>query len=199
MRLNIKQITWLKVLLHLAAFLPLVWIYYAIGHGLLGAASSKELQHFTARMALKLLFATLLVTPIALYAKQPLLIRTRRLLGIWCFVWATLHLTSYAVLELDINNLGLLGEELVKCPYLTLGMFCWLMLFALTVTSTRYAQRKLGKKWQTLHNFVYLILILVPIHFIWSVKILSVQPIVYALIALILLALRYKKFRRWIP
>ncbi|WNJ79988.1 protein-methionine-sulfoxide reductase heme-binding subunit MsrQ [Cedecea neteri] len=197
MRLTVKQITWLKVGLHLAAFLPFVWLFYAASQGLFSADPAKDIQHFTGRMALKLLLATLLVTPLARYAKQPLLIRTRRLLGIWCFVWATLHLTSYSLLELGISNLGLLGQELVSRPYLTLGIICWIILLALAVTSTQRAQRFLGARWQKLHNFVYLVAILAPIHFLWSVKILSPQPLLYALGAIILLALRYKKFRQW--
>lgn len=113
----------------------------------------------------QILLATLLVSPLARYAKQPLLIRTRRLLGLWCFVWATLHLTSYALLELGIHNLALLGSELISRPYLTLGIISWLVLLALTLTSTQFAQRKLGKRWQTLHNVVYLVAILAPIHY----------------------------------
>ncbi|EPJ5579539.1 TPA: protein-methionine-sulfoxide reductase heme-binding subunit MsrQ [Citrobacter freundii] len=197
MRLNAKQITWLKVALHLAGLLPFLWLFWAINSGGLSADPVKDIQHFTGRMALKFLLAALLVTPLARYAKQPLLIRTRRLLGLWCFAWATLHLTSYALLELGIHNLGLLGRELITRPYLTLGITSWLILFALTLTSTQAAQRKLGKRWQLLHNFVYLVAILAPIHYLWSVKILSPQPIIYALLALLLLACRYKKFRQW--
>lgn len=197
MRLNAKQITWLKVALHLAGLLPFLWLFWAINSGGLSADPVKDIQHFTGRMALKFLLAALLVTPLARYAKQPLLIRTRRLLGLWCFAWATLHLTSYALLELGIYNLGLLGRELITRPYLTLGITSWIILFALTLTSTQAAQRKLGKRWQLLHNFVYLVAILAPIHYLWSVKILSPQPIIYALLALLLLACRYKKFRQW--
>ncbi|ENT4821594.1 TPA: protein-methionine-sulfoxide reductase heme-binding subunit MsrQ [Citrobacter farmeri] len=197
MRLNAKQITWLKVALHLAGLLPFLWLFWAINSGGLSADPVKDIQHFTGRMALKFLLAALLVTPLARYAKQPLLIRTRRLLGLWCFAWATLHLTSYALLELGIHNLGLLGRELITRPYLTLGISSWLILFALTLTSTQAAQRKLGKRWQLLHNFVYLVAILAPIHYLWSVKILSPQPIIYALLALLLLACRYKKLRQW--
>ena len=197
MRLNAKQITWLKVALHLAGLLPFLWLFWAINSGGLSADPVKDIQHFTGRMALKFLLAALLVTPLARYAKQPLLIRTRRLLGLWCFAWATLHLTSYALLELGIHNLGLLGRELITRPYLTLGITSWIILFALTLTSTQAAQRILGKRWQLLHNFVYLVAILAPIHYLWSVKILSPQPIIYALLALLLLACRYKKFRQW--
>ena len=197
MRLTLKQVTWLKVFLHLAAFLPFVWLFWAVSQGQLSADPVKDIQHFTGRMALKFLLATLLVSPLARYAKQPLLIRTRRLLGLWCFAWATLHLTSYALLELGINNLALLGRELITRPYLTLGIVSWVILFALTLTSTQAAQRKLGKNWQYLHNFVYLVAILAPIHYLWSVKIISPQPIIYAALAAVLLACRYKKFRQW--
>ena len=198
MRLTAKQITWLKVLLHLAGLLPFIWLFWAASQGLFSADPAKDIQHFTGRMALKFLLATLLVSPLARYAKQPLLIRTRRLLGLWCFAWATLHLTSYALLELGINNLALLGRELVTRPYLTLGIVSWVVLLALALTSTQYAQRKLGRRWQLLHNFVYLVAILAPIHYLWSVKILSPQPILYALAAAALLAWRYKKFRLWL-
>lgn len=197
MRLTAKQIVWLKVALHLAAFLPFVWLFWAASQGQLSADPAKDIQHFTGRMALKLLLATLLVSPLARYAKQPLLIRVRRLLGVWCFAWATLHLTSYALLELGINNLGLLGQEVVKRPYLTLGLISWIILLALAVTSFQYAQRKLGARWQKLHNCVYLVAILAPIHYLWSVKILSPQPIIYASLALLLLIWRQKKFRQW--
>nr|WP_153880059.1 protein-methionine-sulfoxide reductase heme-binding subunit MsrQ [Citrobacter freundii] len=197
MRLTAKHITWLKVCLHLAGFLPFVWLFWAINNGDLSADPVKDIQHFTGRTALKFLLATLLVSPLARYAKQPLLIRTRRLLGLWCFAWATLHLTSYALLELGINNLSLLGRELTTRPYLMLGIISWTLLFTLTLTSTQAAQRKLGKRWQLLHNFVYLVAILAPVHYLWSVKILSPQPIIYAALAVVLLACRYKKFRQW--
>ena len=189
MRLTVKQITWLKVLLHLAGFLPVVWLFWAGHQGYFSADPAKDIQHFTGRMALKFLLATLLVSP--------LLIRTRRLLGLWCFAWATLHLTSYTLLELGINNLALLGTEVLTRPYLTLGLISWLILLALAATSTQAMQRRLGRRWQTLHNFVYVVAILAPIHYLWSVKILSPQPLIYALLAILLLAWRYKKFRQW--
>ncbi len=197
MRLSVKQVTWLKVVLHLAGFLPLAWLFWAVSQGQLSADPVKDIQHFTGRMALKFLLATLLISPLARYAKQPLLMRTRRLLGLWCFAWASIHLTSYSVLELGIQNLSLLGQEIVTRPYLLLGLACWLILLALAVTSTQAMQRKLGRCWQLLHNFVYLVAILAPIHYLWSVKIISPQPLIYAGVAIALLLCRYKKFRQW--
>lgn len=194
MRLTSKQITGLKVLLHLAGFLPFLWLILAINQGWLSADPAKDIQHFTGRTALKFLLGTLLVTPLARYGKQPLLIRVRRLLGLWCFAWATLHLVSYSLLELGLANLSLLGSELVSRPYLTLGIISWFILLLLSLTSFQKAQRKLGRNWQRLHNTIYLVLILAPIHYLWSVKTFSPQPWIYALIALALLAWRYKKF-----
>ncbi|PYG48874.1 sulfoxide reductase heme-binding subunit YedZ [Pantoea sp. AG1095] len=199
MRLSLRHITALKVVLHLAAFLPFVYLFMAASQGWLSADPAKDIQHFTGRMALKLLLATLLVSPLTRYLKQPLLIRTRRLLGVWCFAWASLHLTSYYLLELGYDHLRLLGSELVSRPYLLLGMISWIILFALAITSFQRMQRKLGRRWQTLHNGVYLVAILVPIHYIWSVKVLSPQPVIYTVLAIALLAWRYNKLRRLLP
>ncbi|KHN54245.1 protein-methionine-sulfoxide reductase heme-binding subunit MsrQ [Pectobacterium fontis] len=197
MRLTLQHVIRLKVLLHLASFLPLLWLILSIDQGWFSADPAKDIQHFTGRMALKLLLATLLVTPLARYGKQPLLIRCRRLLGLWCFFWATLHLVSYALLELGLTHVALLGNELISRPYLTLGIISWLILLALAVTSPQVMVRRLGSHWQKLHNFVYVVAILAPIHYLWSVKTLSPQPILYALAALILLLFRYKKCRQW--
>ncbi|AJJ63161.1 protein-methionine-sulfoxide reductase heme-binding subunit MsrQ [Yersinia aldovae] len=197
MRLSLRQIKWLKVAIWLAASLPFLWLVLSVDQGWFSADPAKDIQHFTGRMTLKLLLATLLVTPLARYGKQPLLIRCRRLLGLWCFAWGTLHLVSYSVLELGLSNISLLGRELVTRPYLTLGIISWLLLLSLAVTSTLWAQRKMGPNWQKLHNLVYVVAILAPIHYLWSVKTLSPQPILYAITAIILLALRYKKFRQW--
>lgn len=197
MRLSLRQIKLLKVAIWLAAALPFLWLILSVNQGWFSADPAKDIQHFTGLMTLKLLLATLVVTPLARYAKQPLLLRCRRLLGLWCFAWGTLHLVSYSLLELGLSNIGLLGRELITRPYLTLGIISWLLLLALAVTSTLWAQRKMGPHWQKLHNLVYLVAILAPIHYLWSVKTLSPWPIIYAVIAAILLALRYKKFRQW--
>lgn len=197
MHLNPAHLKWLKAAIYLAAFLPFIWLVLAVDQGWLSADPAKDIQHFTGRMTLKLLLVTLMIAPLARYARQPLLIRCRRLVGLWSFAWGTLHLISYSTLELGLSNVGLLGHELITRPYLTLGIVCWIILLALAATSTRWAMRKMGAKWQTLHNFVYLAAILAPFHYLWSVKTFSPQPFIYALLAVALLALRYKKFCGW--
>lgn len=196
MRLTPKNIKWLKLVLHLLAFIPFLWMILSINQGWLSADAAKDIQHYTGRMALKLLLATLLVSPLAYYLHMPILVRCRRLLGLWCFAWASLHLISYSVLELGLD-FSLLFGELVKRNYLLLGIVSWLILMALTITSTQNLQRKLGSNWQRIHNFIYLVAILAPIHALLSTKVLSLQIVIYALISALLLAFRYKKVSHW--
>lgn len=196
MRLSTRHIFWLKAALHLCGILPLLWWIAAINNDWFSADPIKDSQHFTGLMALKFLLATLAVSPLAKFTHQPALMRCRRLLGLWCFAWATFHLLCYAFLELGFD-FSLLGSELLKRPYLNVGIVAWVLLLALAFTSFKSAQRKMGANWQRLHNLIYVIAILVPIHYIWSVKILSPQPIIYTLIASILLLLRYKKLTKF--
>jgi sulfoxide reductase heme-binding subunit YedZ len=128
-------------LLHLAGLLPFIWLFWAASTGF-SADPAKDIQHFTGRMALKFLLATLLVSPLARYAKQPLLIRTRRLLGLWCFAWATLHLTSYALLELGLT-IWRCWPGTGHAPLSDAGYRQLADLLA-GADITQYAQRKLG-------------------------------------------------------
>ncbi|WP_159565526.1 protein-methionine-sulfoxide reductase heme-binding subunit MsrQ [Budvicia diplopodorum] len=196
MRLTPKNLKWLKLVLHLLAFIPFLWLLLSINQGWLSADAAKDIQHYTGKMALKLLLATLLVSPLAHYLHMPILVRCRRLLGLWCFAWASLHLVSYSVLELGLDMSLLLGE-LAKRNYLILGIISWIILLALAITSTQNLQRKLGYHWQRIHNFVYLVAILAPIHGLLSTKVLSLQLVIYALISAFLLTFRYKKVTNW--
>ena len=185
-----------KCLLHLLAFSPFIYLVLSVRAGDFSADPAKDIQHFTGLTGLKLLLVTLLISPLSRWLHQPWLMRCRRMMGLWCFAWGTLHLLSYYFLELGVHNLSLLGQEIIHRPYLTLGMISWLLLFLLAVTSFRRAQIRLGKRWQKLHNCIYLLAILIPVHYLWSVKAYSPQPFIWLAIALLLCALRYKKLRR---
>ncbi len=106
------------------------------------------------------------------------------------------HVLSFWAFEIQFQ-LGLFVEELFKRPYITFGLVAFLILCALAVTSYSKIQRYLGKRWQTLHNLVYLAVCLVAVHFYWSVKSEIIEPSIYIAITLLLLYLRQKKFRRW--
>lgn len=112
MRLTLTHIKWIKVGIYLAAFLPFLWLMLSVDQGWFSADPAKDIQHFTGRMTLKLLLATLAIAPLARYTRQPLLIRCRRLVGLWCFAWGTLHLISYSTLELGLSNICHLAPSL---------------------------------------------------------------------------------------
>lgn len=195
-RLSTTHIILLKTFIHLAALLPLVYTFYLATIDQLGGDPVEALLHFTGISAFNLLLLSLLVSPLAKRLKQGLLLRVRRLLGLYAFTYALAHLLTYILFELQLNW-GLLLSEIIKRPYITVGFSAFLILTALTLTSTQGAQRKLRGKWQQLHNWVYVALLLVALHFIWSVKSDITEPLIYWAMALILLSLRKTKLQQW--
>ncbi|STZ12714.1 hypothetical protein [Morganella morganii] len=96
-----------KLFFHMTAVLPLVWLIYAVSYGVLGADPAKDIQHFTGIMALRLVIIIAVIPVIAFYFKLNSLYQVRKLLGLWCFFWATLHLASYFFLEIGAENTAL--------------------------------------------------------------------------------------------
>ena len=188
-------ITLIKAIIHLASLMVLAYLYLLIDSGRLGADPVKEMIHFLGKTTLNYLLITLTITPLCKRLKQPLLVRLRRLIGLYCFAWACLHVTAFLWLELDAQWVLLL-EEVVKRPYLTLGMLAWLILLALSITSINALKRKMKKSWFTLHHFVYLAVALGAIHYYWSVKSGLTEPIIYFVIVAILLRERSQYFRK---
>lgn len=198
MKLTARHITGLKGVIHLTSIAFVALLITNTLSGGFGADPVEGLSHFTGKAALNTLFLTLLVSPVARKFRQGALMKVRRLLGLYSFFWAVLHLLVYLALDLGFNG-SLLLSEIVARPYLTLGAVCWLILLALTATSSQGMQRRLGPRWQKLHNWVYLAILLAPIHYYWSVKSGLVEPAIYIVIALILLSFRHKTLRRWLP
>lgn len=197
-RLSPRQITTLKVVIHLTSLFFFALLILQTLSGQLGADPVQGLSHFTGKAALNTLFVTLLISPLAQWWKQASLVKVRRLLGLYSFFWAVLHLLVYVLLDLNLDW-ALLASEIAERPYLTVGAVCWLILFALAVTSTQSMQRRLGKRWQQLHYWVYLAVLLAPVHYFWSVKSGVVEPLLYIAGAIMLLSFRKKTFKRWIP
>ena len=195
-RLSTRHIVILKIVIHVAALLPLIYTFYLAANDQVGGDPVEALLHFTGIGGFNLLLLSLLVSPLAKKLKQGLLLRVRRLLGLYAFVYALVHLLSYIVFELQLNW-ALLFSEIVKRPYITVGFGGFLILAALALTSSQLAQRKLKARWQQLHNWVYLALLLVALHFIWSVKSDLVEPLIYWAMALFLLAQRKSKLQHW--
>ncbi|GAC32781.1 protein-methionine-sulfoxide reductase heme-binding subunit MsrQ [Paraglaciecola polaris] len=194
-KLKPAHLPWLKLSIHLGALIPLVLTYYQAFSDQLGGDPVTALLHFTGLGAFKLLLLSLTITPLARTFKQGLLINVRRLLGLYSFAYAFAHLVSYVLFDLQLDW-TLLLSEIIKRPYITVGFAAWLILFSLTLTSTKKAQRSLGRRWQTLHNFVYLAVSLVALHFLWSVKSGLAEPLIYMVMSAALLLYRRDKLQR---
>ena len=169
----------------------------------LGANPVETLSYFTGSWALRFLLLTLLMTPLRWIPanttgqkpwRWPLQIR--RALGLYAFAWALCHFLIYLLFDLSLE-LSLLGKELAKRPYITLGFIALCLLTPMAVTSTKGWQRRLGKQWKRLHKLVYPAICLACTHYLWQLKSFHIEAIVYAAIAASLLLLRWPpiKFR----
>lgn len=175
----------LKILCWICVVSPLIWLIIKLLSGGLSADPAKDIQHFTGQIALRVLFATLILSPLVYFFKWSLLNRVKRLLGLASFFWATAHIASYFVFELG-GDLSLFMEEILDRRYLQIGVIAWIGLFILAITSFKKAIQLLKKRWKSIHNTVYLISVLVLIHYYLSLKLKQIDPIIYG-IALIFL------------
>lgn len=195
-KLQSHRLWLLKTVIHLSALLPVIALYYYAVLDQLGSDPVEEVIHFTGIGALNLLLITLLVSPLAKRFKQGWLINVRRLLGLYAFFYACLHLLNFLFFELQFD-FSLFIDEIIERPYITIGMLAFTCLIALAITSVNSLRRKMGKRWQMLHNLNYLLVTLVCIHFYWSVKSDITEPVIYFIILFALLYQRKAKFKRW--
>jgi methionine sulfoxide reductase heme-binding subunit len=184
-----------KTVLHVLAATPAAWLAWQIsevartGSNALGADPVAEIEHFLGLWALRLLMLTLAITPLRQLTGQAVLVRFRRMLGLWTFAYATLHLSAYLVLDLR-GYWATIFEEIAKRPYITVGFTAWLLLLPLAITSTTGWIRRLGRNWARLHKLVYAIGVLAVLHFWWLVKSDVREPALYAGILAVLLGWR---------
>lgn len=184
----------LRFAAHVACLVPLaVWIW-AVLNNQLGADPIAELTHATGDWALRFLLASLAMTPLRRLSSWRWPIQYRRMLGLYGFFYASLHLAIYVVLDLGGYWAQIL-EDIAKRPFITVGFLAWLLLIPLALTSTRAAMRRLGRRWGQLHKAVYVICGLGVLHFLWLVKADLSEPLIYAGIfsALMLARLRFAK------
>jgi sulfoxide reductase heme-binding subunit YedZ len=186
-----------KPLVFAAGLAPLVWLACgAFGWfgASLGADPVKKLEHECGKTALQFLLLTLAVTPVRNLLGMPQLLRLRRMLGLFAFFYVVVHFTVYLVLDLELNW-PVLGADIAKRPYITIGFTALLLLIPLAVTSTNGMQRRLGRRWQQLHRLVYVIAILGVWHFYWQVKRDVREPLLYAGVLAVLLLYRVARAR----
>jgi len=184
-----------KLFIHFAALLPLVNAYYLAFTDQLGADPVEAIIHFTGIGAFNLLLLSLAITPVSKRFKISMLLKVRRLVGLYSFFYALTHLINFLAFEVQFDW-QLFLSEIIERPYITIGMVGLLILLTLAVTSIALLKKRMGKNWQKLHHWVYLAAILVAIHFYWSVKSEVIEPSIYLLITLVLLSFRFKKFNK---
>jgi len=158
----------------------------------LGADPVETLTHETGEWALRLLLASLAVTPARRWLGWAWAAPLRRTLGLLAFTYASLHLLVWVVLDQFFDPRAML-EDVLERRYVTAGMTAWLLLLPLALTSTRAAQRRLGRRWQTLHRAVYAAAAAAVVHFLWLVKADLAEPLVYAAVLAVLLGLRLRR------
>ncbi len=160
----------------------------------LGADPVAMLLHTCGRWALNFLLITLCVTPLRDVTHTVFWLRFRRMLGLFAFFYAFLHLIVYVVFD-RAGKLGELWQDIVKRPFITIGVLALVLLLPLVFTSTAKMQRRLGRRWTRLHSLIYVVAVLGVWHFWWGVKKDIHEPLLYACGLALLLAYRLWKHR----
>lgn len=187
--LTYRRLPYLKAYIHVLAIMPLVYLWLAVAMDQLGGDPVQAIIHFLGKGAANLLILTLLLTPVARRFKEGMLIATRRLIGLYCFFYALLHVIAFLWLELG-GEFYTFVTEIYKRPYILVGMLAFIILLLLALTSPNFVCRKMGASWKKLHKLIYLSAVLVPVHYYWSVKSGWVEPAIYFAIFIGLLVVR---------
>jgi sulfoxide reductase heme-binding subunit YedZ len=186
-----STLTALKSLVWLACLWPFGWLVWGAATNNLGADPTATITFTTGLAALRLLTISLAITPLRrLFPRLSWLIKFRRLLGLFAFFYATLHLGTYIALYAGFD-LNTMANDIAKRRFITMGVAAWLLLLPLAATSTNWAIRKLGgKRWNRLHKLVYLAAVCGVIHYWWQVKPGVLTPLNLTVILGLLLAVR---------
>ena len=179
-------------MLYVIGLCPAAWYFYLAATGGLGFNPVKEFEHLLGIWALRFIIATLAITPLRDLAGINW-IRYRRALGLLAFYYVLMHFSVYALLDLRLD-LGAVGGDIAKRPYITIGFACLLLLLPLAVTSNNWSIRKLQQGWNKLHKLVYLIAAGGAFHYVLAVKSVTLVPFIH--VALVVLLLAYRPLRR---
>ncbi|EEE36984.1 ferric reductase domain protein transmembrane component, N-terminal domain [Rhodobacteraceae bacterium KLH11] len=172
---------------YLLGALPAPWLFYLGVTGGLGVEPIKALEHEFGELALQLLILGLAVTPLRRFIGLNLM-KFRRAIGVLTFAYVVLHLLVWLVL--DVQLLSQIWADIVKRPYITVGMAAFVLMIPLAVTSNNWSVRRLGPRWRKLHRLVYPAAILGGLHYVMLAKGFQIEPVIYLLIISGLLLLR---------
>ncbi|MCX9156772.1 sulfoxide reductase heme-binding subunit YedZ [Niveibacterium sp. 24ML] len=184
------QLAAAKSALFLICLLPLGWYLNRLLNDQLGANPIEAITRASGEWTLRLLLVTLAITPLRRLTGWHWLIRLRRMLGLFVFFYASLHLATYLWLD-QFFDWAAIGKDILKRPFITVGFAAYLLLVPLALSSHNAVIRWLGgRRWQALHRSIYAIAVLGVVHFWWLVKRDITEPLIYALILAALLGAR---------
>lgn len=178
-----------KPAVFLVALAPFLWLAFRGFTGRLSANPIEDITLTTGVWALRWLLVSLAITPLRRVTGWQRVIQYRRMFGLFAFFYASLHLLVYVVLDQGLAFEFIL-PDIVKRPYITMGMIAFTLMVPLALTSTKGWIRRLGRKWQLLHRLVYVSAAAACLHFLWKVKVAIGEPVYYAVILGALLAFR---------
>lgn len=180
---------WIRRAIYVTGMVPAVWGFYLGVTDQLGADPMRTLEQLLGLWALRFLIASLAITPLRRLG-GPNLLRYRRAIGLLAFFYATLHLTTYIALDQGFD-FAAIWKDIVKRPYITIGMLAFVILLPLAITSNATMIKRLGgMAWQRLHRWVYLAAAAAAVHFVLVVKAWPPEPLIYAAIVAALLLFR---------
>lgn len=192
----------LQIAIHLYAWSGIILLIFDAVTGNLSPNPIQDLERRTGRHAITLLVLLLLCTPINTLFKWSEPLKRRRALGLYTFMYATIHVIIFADLDYGLAWSRLL-QEVIQKPRLVVGAIAFILLIPLAITSFDIWKKRLGKNWKRLHQFVYFLAPLVVLHYLWSKKgdILSLQgeilkPTIYGLIVAIFLIVRIPPIKK---
>ena len=190
-----KRFIWIKLLVFVLSLLPAAGLAAGLFTGGLGANPVEAITHSTGEWALRFLLLTLAVTPLRRLTGYGSLVRLRRMLGLFAFFYAALHLSTYVALD-QFFDAAAIVKDVVKRPYITAGFLGFVLMAPLAATSTAGMIRRLGgRRWQQLHRLVYPCAIAAVVHFLWLVKADLTEPLLYAGVLTVLLGYRAAVWR----
>lgn len=178
-----------KPFIFILCLAPLGFLVWNGFHNALGANPIEKITHYTGEWALRFLLLTLAITPARKVFGWSGLVRFRRMLGLYAFFYAALHFLTYFVLD-QFFDFSEIAADILKRPYITVGFAAFVLLIPLAATSTNKMMKRLGRRWKQLHQLVYVIAVLVILHFLWLVKADTFEPLMYAFFLLGLFVVR---------
>jgi sulfoxide reductase heme-binding subunit YedZ len=186
---------WLRIVTHIGALTPLAVLAWDYWGGRLSVNPIQDITLRTGKAALVLLVLSLACTPVnSVFGYKPVL-RLRRPLGLYAFMYVGLHLLIFIGLDYGFD-LVLIREAILEKRYALVGFGAFLVLLPLAVTSTKGWMRRLGKLWKRLHRAVYVAALLAVVHFVWLVKSDIREPLLFGALVIVLLLLRISPIRR---